>query len=72
VEGNRVHREEYGCYLLNEGVEVWGEERDLSHEPAVHRHVGPNHAREVAEPISFRDAVERAWEDVARIHQFGA
>ena len=24
VEGNHVHREEYGYYLLNEGVEVWG------------------------------------------------
>lgn len=62
-----IHREEYAYYLIVDQVEVWGWERDLSHDPPVHRHVGPGHAREEADPISFRAAVELAWDEVTRL-----
>jgi hypothetical protein len=62
VGGNRIHRLEYAYYLIIEGVEVWGYERDLSHSPAEHRHVGPDHPTgEPWETVSFRQAVEFAW-----------
>ena len=41
VVNDHVHREEYGYFLVIEGEEVWGEERDPTHDPAVHRHTGP-------------------------------
>jgi hypothetical protein len=66
VVDDHIHREEYGYFLIVDGVEVWGEERDLSHDPPVHRHV-EGHVREDSEPIAFRAAVKCAWEDVSRI-----
>jgi hypothetical protein len=71
VKNDHIHREEYGYFLTNEGVEIFGEERDLSHDPAVHRHVGPDHERQASEPIAFREFVERAWDEVSRIHEHG-
>jgi hypothetical protein len=68
VQNDHVHREEYGYYLVNKGIEMWGFERDLSHEPAVHRHVGSEHQHEDAAAISFRAVVELAWAEVTRIH----
>jgi hypothetical protein len=61
-----VHREEYAYFLVINGEEVAGWERDLSHDPPVHRHIGPSHVREEAGPIPFRGAVELAWEEVTR------
>jgi hypothetical protein len=67
TENDVIHREEYGYFLVIDGEEVRGWERDLSHDPAVHRHTGPGHDREdTAEPIAFRDAVEIAWEEITR------
>jgi hypothetical protein len=63
---NTIHREEYGYFLVIDGEEVSGWERDLSHDPPVHRHTGSGHVREDAEPIAFRTAVELAWEEVTR------
>jgi hypothetical protein len=65
VVDDHVHREEYGYYLVADGEEVWGEERDLSHDPPVHRHI-EGHVRADAEPISFKAAVAKAWEEVSR------
>lgn len=47
-------RSEYAYFLVVDGEEVWGEERDLSHDPAVHRHTTSDHTREPAKPIAFR------------------
>jgi hypothetical protein len=69
VEDDHMHREEYGYFLIIDNNEVWGEERDLSHDPAVHRHIGPDHAREPSEPIAFRAAVERAWASVTEHYE---
>jgi hypothetical protein len=61
VEGNHVRREEYGYFLVIKGVEIWGYERDLSHDPPVHRHTRSSGA--VGSRSSFvqggcRDGVE--------------
>jgi hypothetical protein len=61
VEGTGIHREDYAYYLIVDGGEVWGYERDPWHEPAVHRHVGADHAREEAEAVSLVWALEEAW-----------
>jgi hypothetical protein len=67
VEHGHVHRVEYAYYLVHDGAEVWGRERDPSHDPAVHAH-GRDHVRyddeEHQEPISFKQAVEMAWQTV--------
>jgi hypothetical protein len=66
VRGNHIHREEYGYFLVVDDAEVWGYERDPSHEPAVHRHIGPDHSRhDNAEPISFKKVVQLAWDDLS-------
>jgi len=49
-----------------DGVEVWGYERDLSHDPPVHRHTFDHSERIEAGPVSFKEAVERAWNEVSR------
>jgi hypothetical protein len=61
VTGSGIHREEYAYYLVIDGAEVWGYERDPSHDPAVHKH-DRNHKSEPCEPISFKQALELAWE----------
>jgi hypothetical protein len=51
VEDNHVTREEYAYYLILDGVEIWGYERDPTHEPPVHVHLGSHAAVEEAEPV---------------------
>lgn len=68
VQNSHVHREEYGYFLIIDEEEIWGEERDPTHNPPVHRHVR-GHKREPSEPISFKDFVERAWAEVTRYHE---
>ena len=60
VENDHIHREEYGYFLVIDGEEIWGYERDLSHKPTIHRHIA-GHRREPAEAISFKEVVDRAW-----------
>lgn len=64
VVDSGVHRREYAYYFTYRGAEIWGEERDLSHTPAVHRH-DREHRRYVSNPISFNEALSRAWSDFA-------
>jgi len=66
VRGNRIHREEYAYFLVVDGYEAWGWERDLSHDPAVHRHATAAHTRVAARPIPFKKVVDLAWEEVSR------
>jgi hypothetical protein len=66
VTGTGVHREEYSYFLVYDGYEMWGYERDLSHEPAEHGHVGRGHERVPAGSVTFREAAEKAWETVSR------
>lgn len=65
VEGSGVHREEYSYYLVFDGMEMWGFDRDLSHNPVEHGHVGQDHTRVEAGRVTFREVVERAWDTVS-------
>lgn len=48
-------------------VEVCGWERDLSHDPPVHQHIGPDHQRvEEADSIPFKTACEKAWAELSQ------
>lgn len=60
VKGSGVTREKYAYYLICDEQELWGEERDPTHNPAVHRH-NRNHDRYPSSVISFKDFVSRAW-----------
>jgi hypothetical protein len=67
VVEDHVHREEYAYFLIVDEVEIWGYERDSAPDHAaqpVHRHV-ERHAREPADRISFKEAVERGWAEVS-------
>lgn len=60
-----IHREEYAYYLVLDGAEVWGYERDPSHDDPVHRH-DHDHRRFPCEPISFKDVLDKAWETASQ------
>ncbi len=62
VEGSGISREDYAYYLIIDEVEVWGYERDPSHDPAVHRHVGGEHQRGPADRVTLVWALDKAWE----------
>lgn len=64
VEGEHVHRESYGYFLVIDGAEVWGYERDLRHDPAEHAH-GQDHERLPAGRVTFKEVVEVAWQTSA-------
>lgn len=61
VKGNHIHREEYAYFLVIDGVEIGGWERDLSHHPPVHRHTHGHAERLAAKPIAFREVAKWAW-----------
>jgi hypothetical protein len=69
VRGKNIHRIEYAYFLVIDGEEVWGFERDLSHDPAVHYHIGPDHTREAGVSMPFKKAVTLAWHDVTEHYQ---
>jgi hypothetical protein len=62
VEGSGIHRLEYSYYLIRDGFEVWGYDRDPAHVPEEHMHRGAAHERIATGRVSFKDVVEKAWE----------
>jgi hypothetical protein len=65
VEGSGVHREQYSYYLIRDGVELWGYDRDPLHTPEEHMHRGPSHLREDSRRVTFKEVAERAWETIS-------
>lgn len=65
IQGSSVHRTDYGYFFIVGGEEVWGYERDPTHEPAVHRHTFGHEERHEAESISFKRACELGWREVS-------
>lgn len=61
VVGSGIHRDEYAYYFVRDGSELWGYERDPTHDEPEHRH-DRDHRRFACEPISFKEALEKAWE----------
>ena len=71
IEAGTPHREEYAYYLIFDGVDIWGYERDPSHaDEPVHCH-GRDHVRYPADPISFKGAVELAWATTSEATEHG-
>lgn len=64
VDGGYVRRVEYAYFLVYDGAELWGEERDPTHDPAVHCH-DRHHNRFPSSVISFKDALTKAWKMAA-------
>ena len=69
VLNNHTTREEYAYYLIIDGEEIWGYERDPTHDPAVHWHYQGGTAQE-SERVSFKEAAGRAWEEVTAREAF--
>jgi hypothetical protein len=59
-EPGHIHREEYGYFLVIDGAEVWGFERDPTHDPAEHGH-GAGHERVPAGRVTFKQVMDLAW-----------
>lgn len=67
VTGSSIHREQYSYYLIVDDDEAWGFDRDLTHTPAEHGHVGSDHKRVPAPRVTFPEVVEKAWATVSEI-----
>ena len=64
-EGGYIHRESYAYFLVIDGQEYAGWERDPSHDPAEHGH-GPGHERVDTGRVTFKQAVELSWEILSK------
>ncbi len=60
IRGSGVTRLEYAYYLVYDEAQLWGEERDPTHTPAVHQH-DRDHNRYPSSVISFKAALTKAW-----------
>lgn len=65
VRGNAVRRERYSYYLIIDGNEIWGYDRDPGHSPSTHRHEGAAHTRFPSAAISFKEVANKAWATVS-------
>jgi hypothetical protein len=64
VRGNRMTRDEYAYFLIIDEEEIFGYERDLSHDAPVHMNTR-GHVRKEASPMPFKKFVELAWAEVS-------
>lgn len=62
-DANGLHRVEYAYYLLIDGQQYWSRDLDTFH--GYHGHT-IGHERTKAERVSFKKAVEEAWEIVSQ------
>ena len=66
VEGTGITRERYAYFLVVDGQEIGGFERDPMHlDESVHMHCAILHGHDVrfpAETVSFKAAITMAWE----------
>jgi hypothetical protein len=60
IDDGVKRRVSYSYYLITDGAEVWGYDRDPTHSPVEHRH-DSEHRTFGCESVSFRWAVEEAW-----------
>lgn len=67
IRDGTPHRVDYGYFFIVDGVEYWGYERDLTHDPPVHRHTYGHEERIDADPVSFKDVCALAWDEVSRL-----
>ena len=67
-----IHREEYSYYLIIDGYEVWGYDRDPDHDPPEHMHCGSDHTRDHAGRVTFCQVAEKAWETLSQEEHLAA
>jgi hypothetical protein len=72
VVGSGIHRERYSYYLIIDGLEIWGYDRDPDHDPPEHMHVGDDHHRRDAGRVRFREVAEKAWETVTQEYDWAS
>jgi hypothetical protein len=60
-QGDDIHRINYAYFLSADGQEIWGRERDPTHDPAEHGH-GYGHEHVEAGRVTLQDAIKEAWE----------
>jgi hypothetical protein len=62
IEDGTPHRIKYAYYLVVDGHEIGGYERDPTHDPAEHFHCGEHEPGGVPHPaVSFKEAADHAW-----------
>lgn len=64
VRGTGIHRVRYSYYLIIDGLEAWGYDRDPDHTPSLHRHQGPGHTRHPCRRVTFPEVANMAWQTV--------
>lgn len=64
-DDDRPHREEYSYYLIHRGYEMWGYDRDPSHDLVDHGHIGTDHERVNCGERTFTQVVAEAWDRVS-------
>lgn len=65
IEDGRPVVFEYAYFLIVDGVEFWGWEIDLSHDPPVHRHIRNHERRLDADVVNLPQMIDQAWTDVS-------
>jgi hypothetical protein len=65
VVGSGIHREAYSYYLIIDGFEIWGYDRDPGHVPPEHMHRGSDHARLPAGRVTFAEVAREAWQTLS-------
>ena len=73
VVDNHITREKYAYFLCIGSDEIGGYERDPTHDPAEHRHCShrEEHESAPAEAVSFRQAIEEAWQYLGGLYPEG-
>ena len=64
---NKVEVAKYSYYLVIGGDEYRAWERDPTHNPSVHGHMGSNHKWTLAPEVTVAEALELAWNEVQLI-----
>ena len=65
IDASYAHRLSYSYYLVVDGAEVWGYDRDPTHPIPEHRHSGPEHGDgEAWDRVTFGEVAQEAWDYV--------
>jgi hypothetical protein len=63
-ESGQVEVVKYSYYLIVNGAETRGWDKDPKHDPPVHGHIGVDHKWTEAPEVSLDKALDLAWDEV--------